>query len=84
MPIILKHATAAQLGAAFRERYRNARGQDAARLARWLLARIADGTYTDAQIRTFFGLTVVQYNAMKARMQTLADTLTAIEARVGE
>lgn len=84
MAIVLRHATLTQLGNAFRERYRSARGQEAARLARWLLARISDSTFTDAQVRTFFGLTQTQYNQMKTRMQSLADSLSAVDAGVGE
>jgi hypothetical protein len=68
MPLVLRHATSAQLAAAFRERYRDSRGLEAGRLSRWLLDRIADGTWTDNQVRNAFGLTVTQYNAMKTRM----------------
>lgn len=84
MPIILKYATLTQLGNAFRERYRTARGAEAAKLARWLLARIADGTFTDTQVRNFFGLTVTQYNEMKTRMQALANALNSVVAGAGE
>lgn len=84
MAIVLKYATLTQLGNAFRERYKNSKGQETAKLARWLLTRITDGTFTDAQVRTFFGLTTTQYNQMKTRMQTLADSLNSVDAGVGE
>lgn len=85
MATVLHHATASQLGAAFRARYRDAVGVESARLARWLLARIADGTFTDAQCRAAFGgLSAAQWGAVKTRMQSRADRLTAAEAEIGE
>lgn len=84
MAIALKHATSAQLAAAFRERYRKATGLEAGRLARWLLNRIADGTWTDAQVRNAFELTVVQYNALKTRLTEKATRYDAVIAEVGE
>lgn len=82
--IALRHATSAQLAAAFRERFRDAKGLEAGRLSRWLLSRIADGTWTDAQVRTAFGLTVTQYNALKTRLETRAARYDAVVADAGE
>lgn len=84
MALALKHATGAQLAAAFRERYRAATGLEAGRLARWLLNRIADGTWTDAQVRNAFNLTVQQYSAAKARMTAQADRYDAVTQDRGE
>jgi len=84
MPLQLKHATGAQLAAAFRERFREATGLEAGRLARWLLDRIADGAWTDAQVRSAFGLTVVQYNALKTRLTERATRYDAVLADAGE
>jgi hypothetical protein len=80
----LRHATGAQLAVAFRERYREARGLEAGRLARWLLDRIADGTWTDAQVRNVFGLTVTQYNQLKTRLETRATRYDAVIQDAGE
>jgi hypothetical protein len=55
----------------------------AAAVAYWLIERIADGTFTDTQVRNAFGLTVTQYNAMKARMQTLHDQWAGSPQRAG-
>lgn len=65
MALTLRHATAAQLAAAFRERYKAATGIEAGRLANWLLSRIADGTFTETQARNAFGLTAAQWNTLK-------------------
>lgn len=84
MAIPLRHATGAQLAAAFRERYRAATGLEAGRLARWLLSRISDGTWTDAQVRAAFGLTVTQYNNLKTRLSEKAARYDAVMADTGE
>ena len=84
MALTLKYATGAQLAAAFRERYQRSTREECARLASWLLARIADGTWTDTQVRNAFGLTTPQYTTLKAKMQTLADHWAAVNAAQGE
>ena len=84
MALNLKYATKAQLGAAFRERYRNTKREECARLAKWLLARISDGDFTDAQVRAFFSLSQANYDAMKAHMVALVAHYDAVQAGVGE
>ena len=84
MALVLKHQTAAQLAARFRERYRNASKEEAARMATWLLNRIEAGDFTDAQVRSAFGLTVTQYNNLKTRMSTLRANWQAVQAAQGE
>lgn len=84
MSLVLKHATSSQLAAAFRERYRNAIGLEAWRLSRWLLDRITDGTWTDAQVRAAFGLNATQYNQLKTRLTTRATRYDAVIADAGE
>lgn len=84
MALALKHATNAQLAAAFRERFRNASGLECGRLSRWLLNRIADGTWTDMQVRNAFGLTVTQYNNLKTRLTEKASRYDAVMADAGE
>ena len=84
MAITLKHATLAQLGTAFRERFRVSEGVETARLARWLLERIADGTFTETQVRTFFGLNLTQWTALKAKVTTLRDRYAEVLAARGE
>jgi hypothetical protein len=84
MALTLRYATLAQLGAAFRDRYRNASREECARLATWLLNRIDDGTFTDAQVRNFFGLTQTQYNNLKTRLTNLRTNWLAVQAAQGE
>lgn len=84
MALVLQHATLAQLGATFRERFRSSEGAETARLARWLLGRIQDGTFTETQVRTFFGLTLAEWNTLKTKIQTLRDHWAAVLAARGE
>jgi hypothetical protein len=84
MALVLKHATLAQLGAAFRERYREAKGIEAFRLATWLVNRINDGTFTETQVRNFFGLTQVQWNNLKAKWQDWKAKYDDMTAASGE
>jgi hypothetical protein len=84
MPLALKHATGTQLATAFREKFREATGLEVGRLSRWLLDRIADGTWTDTQVRNAFGLTVTQYNQLKTRLETRATRYDAVMQDIGE
>lgn len=84
MALNLVHQTPTQLAARFRAKYRDASGIEQAKMATWLLARITDGDFTDAQVRTAFGLTTQQYSAMKTRMTTLRDQWAAVQAARGE
>lgn len=84
MPLALKHQTAAEFIARFREAYRNADKERLARLAKWLLARIAAGDITDTQARNAFGMTVQQWNTKKTQMQTLLDHFDAVQAAQGD
>lgn len=84
MALQLNHQTIAQLVTRFRERFRNASKDECARLATWLLNRIEAGDFTDAQVRSAFGLTVTQYNNLKTRMGTLRANWVAVQAAQGE
>lgn len=84
MALNLQHQTAAELAARFRAKYRDATAHEAAKLAYWLIERINAGDFTDAQIRSQFGLTTTQYNQMKTRMTTLHDQWAAVNAARGE
>ena len=84
MALSLRHQTAAQFAARLRERFRSAEREEAARLATWIIERIAAGDITDAQVRTAFGLSAAQYSALKTRLQTLRDHWAAVRAAKGE
>jgi len=84
MALVLKHATLAQLGAVFRERFKASEGVETARLAKWLLERIQDGTFTETQVKNFFELTLAQWNTLKTKIQTLRDKYADVLAARGE
>lgn len=79
-----QYQTGAQFAARFRQRYLNARREEAARMATWVIDRITAGHLTDLQVRTAFGLTTTQYNALKTRWNTLRTQWLAINAAAGE
>jgi hypothetical protein len=80
----LKYATVTQLSVEFRERFRASRGVETYRLGAWLLNRIADGTWTETQVRTFFGLTVIQWNTLKSKLQAYQANYTSLNIVGGE
>ena len=84
MPIALKHQTAAQFIARFREAYRSADKERLAQLCKWLLARIAAGDITDTQARNAFGMTVNQWNTKKTQMTDLVAKYDAVQAARGD
>ena len=84
MPLTLKYATAAQLGDAFRERYRAASKVECGRLAKWILDHIDAGDFTDAQVRNAFGLTTGQYTTIKTKWTNLRTAYNAMIAAEGE
>jgi hypothetical protein len=69
MALVLKHATLQQLGEEFRERYRLSKGVESYRLASWLVARIQDGTFTQAQVRNFFNLSQAQWDVLRTKWE---------------
>lgn len=78
--MIFAHSTQAANLAELRRRFRDARGVEAGKIARWLLANLSD-----AQLKALFGgLTNAQLTALKTRLGTLRDRVTAVEASAGE
>jgi len=84
MALLLKHQTAAQFIARFREAYRNADRERLVQLARFILARIAAGDITDAQCRNAFNLTSAQWTNLKTKMQNWVTAHNSIQSAVGE
>lgn len=84
MALTLKHQTAAEFIARFREAYRSADKERLARLAKWLLERIAAGDITDTQARNAFGLTLAQWNTKKTQMTDLVAKCDAIQSAQGD
>lgn len=84
MSLNLQHQTPAQFAARLREKYRNASKEEAARIASWILDKIATGDITDTQVRAAFGLNTTQWNTLKTKMTTLRTQWLAIQAAKGE
>lgn len=79
-----QHNTPTELAAAFRAEYKDSKGRRTAELARWVLNGIDSGAYTDAGIRNAFGLSVANYNALKAKFTLMRTWLNDTEASQGE
>lgn len=84
MALILKHQTRAQFLARLREDYRGSERDRTVHLGDRVLAMIGSGDLTDAELRAAFGLSVAQWAAAKARMQTRVNARQTIRAAVGE
>lgn len=84
MALNLQHQTPAQFVARFREAYRTANKERAAKLAAWLYDRVQAGDITQAQIRNAFGFTLTQYNAFVTRIMALRDHYVAVQQAAGE
>lgn len=82
---VLNHQTAAEAATRFRQRWQSSSKQDCARMAYWLIERINAGSFTDTQVRNAFGLTLTQYNTLKAnKLVPYHDAWAALLAAVGE
>jgi hypothetical protein len=84
MALLLKHQTAAQFVARFREAFRNSERERCVQLARFVIARIQSGDLTETQVRNAFGLTVTQWNALKTKMNNWITAHNTLQAAVGE
>lgn len=84
MALNLQYQTVAEFAARLREKYRNGTGEQAARIAKWILDHIEAGDFTDAQVRGAFSLTAGQWTTLKAKMTTLRTNYEAVQAAQGE
>lgn len=84
MALILKHQTAQEFVARFREAYRNGERERLVQLARFIISRIAAGDITDAQCRTAFGLNATQWSNLKTKMQNFINAADTVRGAVGE
>ncbi len=80
----LRELTGAEFIARLRQRYRASGGQELARLAEWILARLASGDISDNQLRNAFGMTAGQYTDFKLRLQNKVDLLRLVSQASGE
>jgi hypothetical protein len=84
MALLLKHQTAEQFIARFREAYRDSDRERLIQLARFVISRIQAGDITDAQCRSAFGLNTTQWNTLKTKMQALITASNTVQSAVGE
>ena len=81
---VFKLLTGAQFLARLRELYRDGKAEKVARIATWLMNRLDAGHVTDLQLRTAFGMTVTQWNTLKAKMQALREDFQSVDQAAGE
>jgi hypothetical protein len=84
MALLLKHQTAEQFIARFREAYRNSDRERCIQLARFVISRIQAGDITDAQVRNAFGLNTTQWNNLKTKMNSWITAQNTVQSAVGE
>lgn len=73
------HSTRAKFLQALRQRYKQATGVQAVALAGWISTNV-----TIAELRTAFGLTLTQANALKTRLDAKATQLASLKTAAGE
>lgn len=81
---VFVYTTGAQMLSYLRDASRTAAAEECARLARWVIDRVNDGTVTTTQLRNAWGLTAAQWTTLQTKMQTLRANWLAVQAAVGE
>ena len=84
MALLLKHQTAQEFIARFRDAYRDSERERLVQLAKFVIARIQAGDITDAQCRSAFGLNTTQWNNLKTKMQNFITASNTVQSAVGE
>ncbi len=82
--ITIEMQTNPQFAGRFRQDYQSSDRERCAYLATWALNHIDNGNFTDAGVRNVFGLTVNQYNTLKAKWTALRTNWNAVQAAAGE
>jgi len=84
MALLLKHQTVQQFVARFREAYRDSDRERCVQLAKFVIARIQSGDFTQTQVRNAFGLTLAQWNILKTKMDSWIAAYNTLQTAVGE
>ncbi len=84
MALVLKHQSRGQFLTRLRADVRDSTGARTVHLADRIIAMIDAGDLTDAELRAQFGYTVAQWNAAKARFNTLINARRTLAAAQGE
>lgn len=82
--MILRHQTKAAFLARLRADYAASQGERAARLSTLILEWIADGSFTDAEMRAGFGKTAAQWATFKTQAQQQANALASVRNARGQ
>lgn len=75
-----RHQTKLQYLRRLRERYRDAKGREACRLAARMLKHLADGDVSLAQMQNAWNMTAQEWTAKAALLQVKADRWMAFRA----
>ena len=75
-----RHQTKLQYLRRLRDRYRDARGREACRLAARMLKHLADGDVTLAQMQNAWNMTAPEWTAKAAQLQVRADRWASFRA----
>jgi len=81
---VLQWTTNNELAVWVREKYKQDKNGTLALIASRILEWIANGRFTDTQVRNAFGLSAAQWTTLKAKMQTLVDNNLVVQSAVGE
>lgn len=84
MSLLLKHQTAAQFISRVRERYRNAFWEELIIIARWVLNKLESGDITDSQCRNAWNKTILEWTALKTKMQNWVNNYDSVQSAQGE
>lgn len=84
MALILLHQNIQDFAARLREDYRTSERDRTLLLARFIVARVQDGTFTDAQMQAAFAKTSANWTTLKNRMISLISAGNSLLAAVGE
>lgn len=84
MALVLLHQNVQDFAARLREGYRSSERETTLILARFVIASINNGTFTDAQLQALFGVTATKWGQIKSRMTALVTAGNTLLAAVGE
>lgn len=84
MALVLLHQNIQNFVARLREDFRGSERDRTLLLARFILARINDTTFTDAQMQAVFGVTATKWTQIKSKMNAAVTASNTLLAYVGE
>lgn len=82
--LVLVHQSKEQFMERFRNRYRESSGLETIRQSTWLIDRLDDGDFTDAQVMTSFNFKTSELVSFKARLNNWRSIFRQIRSAIGE